>query len=139
MLRILLIILVALAVIIGLMRLTGARSGDAAPAAAGATVEEGAIEPAPATEDYIVDEPATDSLDVPAAVEDETPLETIIPDAGETVAGDADEAPSEQPTVEPQPENAATPIEPSPVEPSPVEPAPDAAAPPAGESNQPGL
>lgn len=124
MLRILLIILVALAVIIGLMRLTGARSGDAAPAATtGETIEEGAIDPAPATEDVIVDEPAVDSLDVPADLEGETSLETV-----ETGVIDAGEAPLEAPPIEPLPEeNAATP----------VEPAPDAAAPPAGEAEQP--
>jgi hypothetical protein len=113
MLRILLIILVALAVIIGLMRLTGAKPGDPVPEAATAepTGVEDAVEPPPA-EDLIVDEPAVDALDAPADLPGDTALEPIEPGLEEAVveespAPEADEAAPADPVVEPAPENAA--------------------------------
>lgn len=133
MLRILLIILVALAVIIGLMRLTSARPGDTAPAAP-ALAEPGveAIEPAV---DTIIDEPGVDTLDAPAAIEGDTALESIDPalEAVEGVAGDAVETLEEAPAdpAPPAPDNAAPPA----ADPAPVieEPAPEA------DPNAPGL
>ncbi len=83
MLRILLIILVALAVIIGLMRLTGARPGDAAPAGPIEEAVGAAIEADPA-DDLVVEQPAVDTLDVPVIIEGET-----TPDALEVTPDDA--------------------------------------------------
>lgn len=107
MLRILLIILVALAVIIGLMRLTGARPGDVAPAAAVGAAEpvEEAIEVAPAGE-VVIDEPAVDSLDVPVDAGAEAPAETMEPGAA-TAEPETDNATS--PATEPATEQAAEP------------------------------
>ncbi len=88
MLRILLVIAVALAVIIGLMRLTGNRSADVAPA-----VEEAAT----ATEEAV-----DDTADTAGAVV-ETPGEAIdaaeeaVDAAGETVEDTLDEAAGENP------------------------------------------
>ncbi len=125
MLRILLIILVALAVIIGLMRLTGARPGDAAPPAGTGDAIEEVLETAPASEDLIVDEPAVDALDTPVDIEGDTALEAVEPGAGEAVEAPVEEAPA----IAPEPDNAA-----------PVEaPAPDAAETPAADPNAPGL
>lgn len=117
MLRILLIILVALAVIIGLMRLTGAKPGDAAPAPAVGAAEpvEEAVGAGPAGE-VIVDEPAVDALDVPVDLDVDAPVETTEPGVATTEPGVA--------TTEPEADNAA---EPTP-EPAP-EPAPETQAP----------
>lgn len=100
MLRILLIILVALAVIIGLMRLTGSKSGDVAPVPAAEPAVEEAIEAAPADE-VIVDEPAVDALDAPVAIEGET----VDPAAGDPIA--EPEAPATD-AAPPAPDAAAT-------------------------------
>jgi hypothetical protein len=81
MLRILLIILVALAVIIGLMRLTGAKPGDAAPAAASDEVTDDAADAVLPAEDVIIDEPAVDTLGAPAGTEGDTTTETLDPAA----------------------------------------------------------
>jgi hypothetical protein len=94
MLRILLIILVALAVIIGLMRLTGAKPGDPVPEAATA-------EPI-----------GVDALGVPADLPGDTALEPIEPGLEEaavevTLAPEPDEAAPADPVVEPAPKNAA--------------------------------
>jgi hypothetical protein len=116
MLRILLIILVALAVIIGLMRLTGAKSGDAAPPAA--VAEEPAAEAAEPTVEDVIDEPAVDTLDAPAGVDGETTTEILDPavEAVEGSAADVVETLEEVPAaVEPAPENAAPPADPEPV------------------------
>ncbi len=125
MLRILLIILVALAVIIGLMRLTGAKPGDGAPTAVTEDAIDKAGEAAAPAEDVIIDEPAIDALPsetgdaaatepaleeipaemAPAAPGAETPLPG--PDAGPST----DPAPPvedvlEEPQEEPQPDAA---------------------------------
>lgn len=103
MLRILLIILVALAVIIGLMRLTGAKPGDAAPAGPVEEAVGAAIEADPAA-DVVVEEPAVDTLDVPVIIEG-----AAAPDTLEVAPDGAAEAPAEIP-AEPAPatpENAA--------------------------------
>lgn len=101
MLRILLIILVALAVIIGLMRLTGARPGDAAPAGPIEEAVGAAIEADPA-DDLVVEQPAVDTLDVPVIIEGET-----TPDALEVTPDDAAATPAEIP-AEPAPADPDT-------------------------------
>lgn len=109
MLRILLIILVALAVIIGLMRLTGAKPGDAAPAAA--VVEESDVEAVEPAVDSIIDEPSVDTLDAPATVEGDTASEIVDPaveaveGAAEEVVETLEEVPAD--VVEPAPDNSA--------------------------------
>ena len=118
MLRILLIILVALAVIIGLMRLTGAKPGDSAPAAA--AVEEPDVEALEPAADAVIDEPAVDTLDAPAPDGGETTSEVIEP-AIEAVDGATVEAPAalddaSADAVPPAPDNTA----PATDEPAPV-------------------
>lgn len=132
MLRILLIILVALAVIIGLMRLTGSRTGDTAPAAA--AVGEPAVEAAEPAADLIIDEPAVDTLEAPAAIELETGSETLDPALDPAAGGSGDSvAPMEEGSVEaasPAPDNAALPA---------ADPAPAGGDPvPAADPNAPG-
>lgn len=103
MLRILLIILVALAVIIGLMRLTGSRPGDAAPAASTTDPVEEAADLAPQAEDLDLAEPATDTLNVPVDAEADTMMEALEPVAGEAEG----EAPVESAPADPSTGNAA--------------------------------
>ncbi len=103
MLRILLIILVALAVIFGLIRLTGAKPGDAAPAGPVEEAVGAAIEADPAS-DVVVEEPAVDTLDTPVDI-----VEGAEPEVPEITPEEAASAPPEIP-VDPaptEPENAA--------------------------------
>lgn len=128
MLRILLIILVALAVIIGLMRLTGAKPGDTAPASA--VVEEPAAEAIEPAIDSVIDEPAVDALDAPAAIEGGTTPEIVDPavEAVDGAAGNVVETLEDAPAG-PAPDNAAPPAaDPAPVVEEPP-PAADPAAP----------
>ncbi|NWG92333.1 MAG: hypothetical protein HXY21_07460 [Parvularculaceae bacterium] len=105
MLRILLIIAVALAVIIGLMKLTGTRSDDVSPAAEDAAVINDAAE---AVDDAAVDgtSDATgaaagtvgDTLDAPV----EAPVDETAPAASETPV-------VEEPATDPAAEEPAAP------------------------------
>ncbi|MDZ7628686.1 MAG: hypothetical protein U5J99_09840 [Parvularculaceae bacterium] len=122
MLRILLIILVALAVIIGLMRLTGSKPGDVAPAAATGEAVEEAAEAALPAEEVIIDEPAVDALgapvDIGAGID---PMEEIPAEMAPASPGDAPPVPGPDagPATDPAPA----------VEEPLADPVPDAAAP----------
>lgn len=130
MLRILLIILVALAVIIGLMRLTGAKPGDAAPASA--VVEEPGAEAVDPAAEGVIEEPTVDMLDAPAASEDGTTPEITSP-AVDGAAGEGAE------TVEDVPAETAPPA-PDVSAPAVAEPAPAVDEPqPAAVPDAPGL
>lgn len=120
MLRILLIILVALAVIIGLMRLTGAKPGDAAPVAP--AIEEPSVDAAAPATEGVIDEPAVDTLDNPAATEGDTIPEILDP-AAEAVEGVADDVVE---TLEEVPADAAATPAPDNAAPAAEEPAPAA-------------
>ncbi len=76
MLRILLIILVALAVIIGLMRLTGRSGGDTPAAAVGAAEETGAL---PAPDGSVPVDEAIGELDEGATVDGEAGTDVLDP------------------------------------------------------------
>lgn len=124
MLRILLIILVALAVIIGLMRLTGAKPGDAAPATA--VVEDPGVEAVEPAIDGVIDEPSVDTLDAPAAIEGDTtseildPAVEVVEGATEDVVETLEDVPADP--VDPAPDNSAPPADPAPIveEPAPA-------------------
>ncbi len=120
MLRILLIILVARAVIIGLMRLTGAKPGEAAPAAVSVGEPADIAVGDAAAEKVIIDEPAVDALDAPAAIEGDATSDVVEPavEGIEGTASDAVEVLEEVPAdaAAPPAANAAEPVE----EPAPV-------------------
>lgn len=97
MLRILLIILVSLAVIIGLMRLTGAKPGDVAPAAATGEVADEAADAVLPAEDVIIDEPAVDALGAPADLGGDAATGT--PDPAPAAAGGGEGAMEEVPAA----------------------------------------
>jgi translation initiation factor IF-2 len=125
MLRILLIILVALAVIIGLMRLTGAKPGDAAPAGPVEEAVGAAIEADPAA-DVVIEEPAVDTLDAPIDIVEEPAPEAleITPDEAALAPAEisADPAPAEPENA--APDTATTNAEAAPVEDPAADPAP---------------
>jgi hypothetical protein len=114
MLRILLIIVVALAVIIGLMRLTGAKPGATGEPAAtpteatGGAAAEGVIETppgdtpegAPAVGETVIDEAATEATEaVEGVVETGEEAVDALPDAAPEIA-----PPAEESVAEPAPE-----------------------------------